>query len=86
MLSILPLYLYRTIVLWALWAILCMQHVIILLSPPPPKSNTALKSIDKGSFIDMLKTGGAMESEGSNKKAKKLTKVRGYNCQGFPTY
>ena len=37
--------------------------------------HTVLKSIDKGSFIDMLKTAGAGDSERTNKKAR-MTIVR----------
>ena len=50
-----------------------MIHVL-LISP-----HTALKSIDKSSFIDMLKTGGAGDSERTDKKAR-TTKVRRQDC------
>ena len=41
--------------------------------------HAVLKSIDKGSFIDMLKTEGAGDRERTSKEAK-TTKVRRRDC------
>ena len=54
-------------------------HDIIMYDCMSISPHAGLKSIDKGSFIDMLKSEGAGDRERTSKEAK-TTKVRRHDC------